>query len=436
MAQPISHGRVLRVAAPITLANLSTPLVGMVDLGVVGRGGGAAEIGAVAAGSLITSLLFWGFGFLKMTTSGLSAQAEGRQDRAELAEHLYRGLLVASACGLALVLAQVPLLHLAVDGLQASPRVTELARTYLDIRIWAAPATLSNYVVLGWLIGRARTRQALALQLLLNLSNIALSVWLTLGLGWGVSGVAWGSAAAEHLTLPVSVLWLLPGLPRPRLSVLLRREPLVETLAHNRDVMIRTLTLLAVFAWFTLQGARQGDEILAANSLLMQLVNFSAFVLDGLAAATESLAGQAIGAGEGHRVAALLRITLGQGAGLALGLALCFAVIGSRWLSWLTDDPLTVSTSLRYLPWAVAAPLLGVVPFLLDGLYIGSLRTRALRDAMIGATCVFALAWWALRGYGNHGLWAAVSAHYLARALLLGARTPALTRELAASQPR
>ncbi|HAN30727.1 MAG TPA: MATE family efflux transporter [Myxococcales bacterium] len=427
----LDHRSVVRVALPIALANISTPLVGMVDLGVVGHTGGASEIGAVAAGSLILSLLFWGFGFLKMTTSGLSAQAQGRQDTSELSEHLYRGLAVATCLGLFLVCAQAPLLHVALDVLGASTRVTSLIDTYLSVRIWAAPATLGNYVLLGWLIGRAQTRRALGLQLVLNVSNIVLSLFFTLGLKLGVAGVAWGSVLAECITLSLGLLLLLPALDRPSVKEIVRADALRELLSHNRDVMIRTLTLLAVFAWFTLEGAQQGDDILAANSLLMQLVNLSAYILDGLAAATESLTGQAIGSRRPHLLGAILKITLTQGAVLGGLLALLFGAIGPLCLGWLTDDFTTIDTAIRYLPWAILAPLLGVVPFIFDGLFIGALQTRALRNAMLGATACFAFAWVGFRELDNHGLWAAVSVHYLARGLLLGIQLPALRRTVA-----
>jgi MATE family multidrug resistance protein len=415
----LTHRAVLSIAIPVMLSNLSTPLTGVVDTAVVGRLPGPAAIGAVAAGSLIFTALFWAFGFLRMGTSGLTAQALGAQDFNELRATLGRALLVALATGIALILLQWPIRAIAFALLGAGPDVEQLARKYFDVRIWAAPATLANYAILGWLIGLARTDLGLIVQLFLNVTNMALALLFVLGLNGDVRGVALATVLAEYSAAGLGCLIAvrhLRGLGGTwSLAELLARARLRRVIAVNLDIMIRSLALIAVFVWFTANGARQGDMILAANAVLMHLVAICAFFLDGLAFAAESLVGQAVGAAHRAGLTLAARITTAWAAAVACGLSLLLAACGGLFIDTLTVDPAVRHTASFYLPWAAGVPLLGVWAFQLDGIFIGATRSADMRNAMLLSFAIFLAGWWVLRPLGNHGLWAALYVSYLAR---------------------
>jgi MATE family multidrug resistance protein len=416
------------------LSNVSTPLLGAVDTAVVGQIPDPAYIGAVALGSLVFTFVFWAFGFLRMGTTGLTAQARGAGDTAELAASLGRSLLIALAAGLALISLQWPVREIAFALIDGSPRVETLARDYFDVRIWAAPATFANYALLGWFIGLGRTDIGLVLQLVLNLTNMALDVLFVLGLGWDVRGVALGTVLAEMAAAGVGLalaLRHLRSLAAPwSWNGLLRGAALRRTLVVNGDIMVRSLALIFVFVWFMAQGARQGDVRLAANAVLMQFISVSAYFLDGLAFAAEAMVGQAIGAGRRVVFAAAARMTTLWAVAMAALASLLLALLGGPCIDLLTVDPGVRAAARDYLPWAAGAPLLGVWAFQLDGIFIGATRTADMRHAMLVSLAIFLLAWWLLRPWGNHGLWAALYVHYLARAATLSWYYPALLRSV------
>lgn len=433
---PLTHRRVLAIALPVMLSNLSTPLVGAVDTAVVGQIADPAYIGAVALGSLVFTFVFWAFGFLRMGTTGMTAQALGAGNTDELVAGLGRALLVALAAGLLLVLLQWPIREVAFALLDGSPRVESLARSYFDIRIWAAPATLANFALLGWFIGLGRTDIALVLQLVLNLVNMALDLLFVLGLGWDVRGVALGTliaefvAAATGLVLAARHIHRIGG--RWSLRRLLLPEPLRRTLGVNGDIMVRSLALIFVFVWFMAQGARHGDVQLAANAVLMQFITASAYFLDGLAFAAEALVGSAVGAGRRDALRRAAAMTTLWAVGIAALASLALSAAGPVLVDLLSVDAGVRATARTYLPWAAGAPLLGVAAFQLDGIFIGATRTTDMRRAMLLSLAIFMLAWWALQPWGNHGLWAALYVHYLARAASLGWYYPGLLRSLPA----
>ncbi len=423
------------------ISNVSTPLIGIVDTAIVGRYPNPLYIGAVAVASLIFSFVFWAFGFLRMGTTGLTAQALGAGDNDELADGLGRALLIAACAGLCLIVLQWPIREIAFRLLGASPEVERLARGFFDVRIWSAPATLANYALLGWFIGLGRTDIGLVLQLILNLTNMALDVTFVWGLGWDVRGVAFGTTLAEYIAagsgLAIALWhlrWRIGG--RWTLQRMLAPARLKRIFLVNGDIMIRSLSLMTVFVWFTSQGARQGDAILAGNSILMQFVTSCAFFLDGLAFAAEALVGRAVGAALRDGLQAAVRMTTLWAVGVAVLLALVLALGGPLFI-----DSLTVDTSARvaartYLPWAVVAPLLGVWAYQLDGIFIGATRTADMRNAMLASLAIFLLAWWLLLPMGNTGLWAALYVSYLARTGSLLFYYPGLVRSVptAASQ--
>ncbi|HJL20091.1 MAG TPA: MATE family efflux transporter, partial [Sandaracinaceae bacterium LLY-WYZ-13_1] len=428
----VTHRAILGIAVPIMISNVSTPLLGVVDTAVVGQIPDPAYIGAVAVGALIFSFVFWGFGFLRMGTTGLTAQALGAGDAAELRAALGRAVGIGLVAGAALVALQWPIRELAFVLLEGSTQVERLARGYFDIRIWAAPATLVNYALLGWFIGLGRARTALVLQLVLNVTNIALDALFVLGFGWDVRGVALGTLCAEVLAAGVGLALAAGALRdhggRWERDRLLDAARLKRTVAVNRDIMIRSLALVSVFVFFMARGAAHGDVVLAANAVLMQLVNVSAFFLDGIAFSAEALVGRAMGAGRRDRLVRAARLTTVWAIGIAALVCAVYAAGGAAFVDRLTVDPEARAAARAYLPWAVLAPLAGVGCFQLDGIFIGATRTADMRNAMLASLAVFFLGWWALTPFGNHGLWGSLYVHYGARTVSLLVLLPGLVR--------
>lgn len=433
---PLTHRAVLAIALPVMISNVSTPLLGLVDTGVVGRIPGPANIGAVAVGASIFTSLFWAFGFLRMGTTGLTAQAFGARAPVEVAASLGRALLLAGAIGAALIALQRPLREIAFALYGASADVEGLARGYFDVRIWAAPATLANYALLGWFIGLGRTGVALVLQLVLNVTNIVLDVLFALVLGRGVEGVAAGTLVAEYVAAAAGVLFALAYLRRngARIGVaqLLDTAKLGRTLAVNADIMIRSLALIGVFVWFVAHGARQGDVVLAANAVLTTFVSVAAYFLDGLAFAAEALIGRAVGAAQRAGLIAAAKLTTFWAIAVAALLSLGFALVGPVMIDLITIDPAARAAARDYLPWMAGVPILGVWAYQLDGIFIGATRTADMRNAMLATLAIYLAAWWLLTPYGNHGLWAAFYVSYLARAGSLACYFPRLVRSVAA----
>ncbi|MGD2168432.1 MAG: MATE family efflux transporter [Gammaproteobacteria bacterium] len=431
-AAVLTHRSVLAIAIPVMLSNVSTPLIGIVDTAVVGRIPDPAYIGAVAVGALIFSFVFWAFGFLRMGTTGLTAQALGQKNDVEILGSLGRALLIAAGAGCALIVLQWPVRATAFMLLEGSEQVESLAAAYFDIRIWAAPATLANYALLGWFIGLGRTDIGLVLQLVLNISNMLLDAVFVLGFGWDVRGVAVGTLLAECIAVVVGVILAMRlarvfGRLRIDLAAWLEPEKLRRTVAVNTDIMIRSLALVFVFVWFMSRGAAAGDVVLAANAVLMQFNSVSAFFLDGLAFAAEALVGRAIGAQERDTLLRAMRLTTVWAAGTATIIVVVLWVGGGYFIDALTVDSEARAAARTFLPWAACAPLLGVWSFQLDGIFIGATHAREMRNAMLAATGIYLLAWWLLTPFGNHGLWAALWVSYIARAATLARYLPRLT---------
>lgn len=427
----VTHRRVLAIALPMTLAHLTTPLLGIVDAAVVGRLGDAALLGGVALAAVIFDMLFWMFGFLRMGTVGLAAQALGRRDGMEQRAVLARALLVAGVLGLALVALQEPIARLALALAGASAEVSRAVADYYAVRIFAAPFTLANYVVLGWLVGLGRTGRALALQVGMNLLNMALSALFVLGAGWGVAGAAAGTLIAEiagagtGLLLCLRMLGGTVSVPR---AVLLDRGRLAETFLLNRDIMIRTTALMFAFSFFAAQGARAGDVTLAANAVLQNMVMVAAYFLDGFATAAEQICGAAVGARRRADFSAGVRLALAWGFAFALGACVIYLAAGPVLVDAMTTSPEVRAQARIFLLYAALLPVAGVSAYAFDGVYIGALWSRDMRNLMLAALGVYLLAWWGLRPLGNHGLWLAFLAFLLARGLFQALRLPALTR--------
>jgi len=427
----ITHARVFAIAGPAMLANLTTPLLGLVATGAIGRLGEAHLLGGVALAALVFDCLFWLFGFLRMGTVALTAQAMGAGDAVEERAVLMRALLIAGVIGLVLIVLQAPL-AVAIFGLMGgSDAVRAAAETYFVVRVWSAPCALANFALVGWLVGIARAGTALALQIVINLVNMAMTVMLVLVFDFGIAGAAIATVVAEALGLVVglAVAWLLLG---GRLGAdakaVLRRDKLVRMLAINRDIMVRTAALIAAFAFFTAQGARAGDLALAANAVLHNFVLIGSFFLDGMATAAEQLCGRSVGARDRAAFVQATRLTLGWGTAFAVASTALFLVGGSALIDLMTTSAEVRSFAREFMLFAALAPVMGVLAYTFDGIYIGATWARDMRNLMLAAFALYLATWWALRGYGNAGLWIAILVFLAARGLLQAVRYPALLR--------
>lgn len=429
-------------AWPIMVGQASIPLVGVVDVAVIGRTGDAAALAGVALGATVIAFIYWSFGFLRMGMTGLTAQALGAGDPRESEAMLLRGLMLGGGIGLALLALQAPLGHLAFALLAGGPEITGEARTFVAARFLSAPAALGTYAIVGWLLGLGRTRAALLLQVVMNLANIALDVTFVQGFGMGARGVGLGTAGAEWIALGTGLVICgkvagasLPALwRRADRAALFAKEAMARLFAVNRDLMIRTVALLLLFTWLANAGARLGAQALAANQVLLQFVNVGAFVLDAFAFTAEARVGSAVGAGSRAGLLRAIRLT-GEFslAGAAL-LSLAFLVGGGAAVDFIATDPGVRAEAHRFLPFAALIPLIGMPSWLLDGIFIGATQGRALRNAALASTALYLALDFALRPWGNLGVWGAFSVSYLLRAAALGAHFPALSRSLGERQ--
>ena len=426
----ITNRRVLTIAVPIVLSNATIPILGAVDTAVVGQLGQAAPIGAVGIGAVILTTIYWVFGFLRMGTTGMVAQARGAGDVAETGALLMRGLMIAAAAGLVFVVGQAAVFWAAFRIAPASPEVETLARAYLSIRIWGAPATIAIYALTGWLIAMERTRGVLALQLAMNGLNVVLSITFVLVLGWGVPGVAAATLIAEWTGLVLG-LWLCRSAfagnqwrdwPRVFDAERLRRMASV-----NGDILIRSVILQASFTSFMFFGAGLGDVTLAANQILLQFLSITAYALDGFAFAAEALVGQTLGLRDRAALRRSAMLASEWGAGSSLVLAAAFLIAGPALVDLMALSPEVRAEARIYLPWVVAAPVIGIAAWMLDGIFIGATETRAMRNAALMSVSIYALAIAVLLpAFGNHGLWAALMVLNATRGVTLGLRYPRL----------
>ena len=420
-----AYGEAWRLAWPLILSNITVPLLGMVDAAVVGHLPGPHHLGAVALGASTFSALFYTVVALRMGTTGLIAQAYGAGDRLELQAGLLRTLAVAVIIAIILILLTKPVIGAANWVFSPTERVEEGFGIYLRIRLLAAPAALANMVILGWLLGVQDARSPLYLLLLGNGLNMALDILFVFGFGFEVAGVAWATVIAEYTTLILGA-WLvrtrLEGLhPALNAKHLLNWSAVRRLTAVNGDIVLRSLTLQVAFVSLAALGSRQGEVILAVNTVLLNMLHLSAFALDGFAFAASTLVGRHAGARDRLAMRAAVKAGLLWCFAFAFAITLVFAV-GGRSLVWLITDIEEVRReALLYLPYAVAGPLLGAVAFLFDGVYVGATRTAEMRNGMVAALLVFgAGAWLLMPPLGNHGLWLAYHAFMITRGLWLG----------------
>lgn len=424
----ITNRRVLNIALPILLSNVTIPLLGLVDTAVIGQMGAAAPIGAVALGGIILSTIYMLFTFLRMGTSGLAAQAHGRGNARETALVLHRALLIAALCGAGLILLHLPLLAGAFALSPASDEVEDLARSYVSIRIWGAPATIAVYAISGWLIALERARSVLMLQLWINGVNIALDVLFVIVLEWGVPGVAAATLIGEWSGFALAV-WLcrdafVPAL-RSRWAEIAERVALKRTMAMNADLVARSVLLQASYTSFVFLSAGQGDVSLAANQVLLQFLHLFSYMLDAFAFSAEALVGQAVGArqvGPLRRAAALSGKWAFAGSLVLTGAAFFY---GPQLIGLMTTAPDVQAEAMRYLHWVWIMPLASFGSFIFDGIFIGATMSRQMRNVMFFSLLLYIAT--VVIGQpliGNHALWLGLIVMSLARTALMARSYP------------
>ena len=394
------------------LSNVSVPLLGMVDTGVTGHLDSSVYLGAVAIGAMIFSFLYTGLNFLRMGTTGIAAQRFGADDNDGLRVALGQALVVATLIAAAFIVLQVPIGQLSMHLLGPDAETRVFALEYFSIRIWSAPGTLANYVLIGWFIGLSNARVPLMIFLTINLTNIALDLLFVLVLGMKVDGVALASVIAEYSGLLVGGTFAVAELRRRSGSWPIPKIVNVSAykafLAVNAYLFVRTMTLVFTLGFVTAQGARLGGLILAANAVLMNFQNLTAFGLDGIAHAAEALVGKAVGRRDREALEEAVRLTLKWSLFFSIGFTAAYLVAGPLIIGLLTDLPDVREAATRYLPWMIASPLVSVWCFLYDGVYVGATRAKAMRDIMLVSTvAVFLPAWFFLKPFGHDGLWLA-----------------------------
>lgn len=415
--------RILGLAVPSIISNITVPLLGLVDVSIVGHLGSATYIGAIAVGGMLFSMIYWIFGFLRMGTSGLTAQAYGRRDLAEVILSFVRSVGIAFGLGLLLILLQYPILKVAFMLIDATPAIKELASLYFRICIWGAPAVLGLYSFAGWFVGMQNSRFPMYIAITQNVVNIAASLFFVFVWNRGVAGVAMGTLVAQYAGLLMALLLWYSYYRRlwPKLNwkMLTDYEAMRSFFILNRDIFFRTLCLVAVTTYFTSRGAEQGDVILAVNTLLMQLFTLYSYIMDGFAYAGEALTGRYVGAHNRADLERMIRALFAWGIGLALTFTLLYGIGGSSFLGLLTNEREVLNASSDYFYWVLAIPLAGMAAFLWDGIYIGATASRQMLYSMLVASASFFLLQGLLQQQmGNHALWMAFIVYLFLRGLV------------------
>jgi MATE family multidrug resistance protein len=430
--QEVSHRRILKIAIPIVLANITVPLLGAVDTGVVGQLPAAAPIGAVGIGAIIITAIYWIFGFLRMGTTGLTSQALGRNDTPEAIALLSRALMIGLAGGAVMIAIHAPLFWASFQVAPASAEVETLATEYLQIRVFSAPAAIALFGVTGWMIAYERTTSVLLLQLWMNGINIILDVVFVLHFDFGVAGVAWATFIAEWSGLAFG-LWLCRSAFRTPhwrdINRVFDRAVLKAMAVVNRDILLRSILLEAAVVSFLFLGSGIDDVTLAANQILLQFLHIIAYGLDGFAFSAEVLVGRALGAGTRGQLRQSAIRTSQWGVVIVVVLAGFFALAGPTIISVMTTEPNVRLAAQNYLFWIVLAPIFGVAGWMFDGIFIGATHTRDMRDAMFVSFSIYCVALVILLpNFGNHGLWASLLILYVARGVTLWLRYPKIEK--------
>lgn len=416
--------RILQLALPSIISNITVPLLGLIDVAIVGHLGSASYIGAIAVGGMLFNIIYWIFGFLRMGTSGMTSQALGARNLKEVSHVLLRAVGVGFSISAMLILLQYPIRELTFMFIEATEEVRELATTYFNICIWGAPAVLGLYGFTGWFIGMQNSRFPMFIAITQNIVNIVSSLFLVFVLGMKVEGVAAGTLIAQYggFFMAFSLWWIYYRKRLPfgvDLKAIIDGKAMRRFFMVNSDIFFRTICLVAVTTFFTSTGARQGDVVLAVNTLLMQLFTLFSYIMDGFAYAGEALAGRFIGARNKNGLNRMIQLLFIWGIGLSLLFTLLYAFGGREFLALLTDDQSVIAESERYFYWVLAVPLCGFAAFLWDGILIGATATRLMLYAMAIASAAFFILFYIFSPtMGNHALWMAFLVYLVLRGLL------------------
>ncbi len=406
--------QILRLAIPNIISNLSVPMLSVVDTALMGHLPNSWSIGAVAVGSMVFNFVYWGFGFLRMGTTGLTAQARGKEDDKESSMILTRALLVAGIAALFLLLFQYLIAEISFGLIHASDNVEYFAKSYFYIRILAAPATLALYALTGWFLGMQNARFPMVVTIVVNILNVAFDAWFVLGLGMGSDGAAWGTVISQYTGLLLAFYFLKRYfsnyIRRFSLAQILHKNELIRFFKLNGDIFIRTLCLIFTFSFFTAESASLGDKILAVNAILLQLWSVFSYGIDGFAFAAESLTGRFFGARDTEHLKSTVGFIFLWGTGLGAFFSLALLAFGREIISLFTNQTAIIETTIRYLGWTVAAPVINSISYIWDGIYIGAAASKAMRNTMLLALFLFFLPVYyiAVPYLGNDGMWLAM----------------------------
>ncbi|EOD81765.1 DNA-damage-inducible protein F [Grimontia indica] len=419
------HVRVFSLAFPMVLSNITVPLLGLVDAAVIGHLDHAWYLGGVAVGSTMIAVTFWLLGFLRMATTGLTAQAYGADDKAGLANVFLQGISLAWLLALAIITVHPLIADWVFSYSDASAEVKRYADQYFSVRIWSAPAALTNLVIMGWLLGAQNAKKPMMLLIVINVINIVLDVLFVVGFGWKVQGAAAASVIADYSGMALGLYfvaqrWKQEMLPAPLAQWKKASAGMGRLLKLNRDIFLRSLCLQLAFTFMTFQGATLGDNVVAANAVLMNFLMLVSFAMDGFAYAMEAMVGKAIGARNRNELIDSLTATTFWSLVISLLITAAFLIFGEQIVGVISDIPAVREQAFVYLPWLIAMPLVAMWCFLLDGVFIGATRGREMRNTMFVAMAGFFVIWWLLSGWGNHALWAAMLGFMALRGLTLG----------------
>ncbi len=439
---PLTRRAVFAQSWPIMLANALAPVVGLVDTFVIGRFIGTQALAGIGLGAVIYGIAYWGFGFLRMSTAGLAAQSDGAGDEGAVQAHLARAVPLGIFIGCLVFVLQTLLLLLAFKVFSASAEIEGAAKTYIQARLWGLPATLGSIALMGWFVGISRSGRALSMQIVLNLVNLILSPLFVIALGWGLYGVGIASAIAEWFGLAAGLLLARTeitkrgGLRKEALtkSSLLDTRELSKLGVSNTNIFIRTLTLTFGFSFFGNAAAAQGVIFLAGYHILMQIITMIALVLDAFAHTAEAVTGQAYGAKNKPRFDRAVCLTTEFSALFAVLISALIYLGGPYFIPFMTRDPEVIASALTYLPYCALTPLLGFAAWQMDGIFIGTNKTRQMRNAGIASVALYIAAHYLFYPrFGASGIWMAFLTYYIMRALTLGVYYPALSKEMNAS---
>lgn len=418
------HKQVLMLAIPMVLSNITVPLLGLVDAAVIGHLEHAWYLGGVALGSTMISVTFWLLGFLRMSTTGLTAQAYGANNSRQLGLVFSQGMSMALVFAFLFLVLHQQAAELIFSFSDASEQVKQFGAQYFAIRAWSAPAALANFVILGWLLGTQNAKAPMWMVIIANVVNIVLDILFVIGFGWKVEGAALASVIADYTGMSFGLYcvwgkWRAERLPSVLLLIKDTTQGLSRFVKLNRDIFLRSLCLQATFTFMTFQGASFGDEIVAANAVLMSFLMMISYGMDGFAYAMEAMVGKAIGAKDKQQLNQSLIGTFFWSLVICLSLTLVFAMAGSSLIGMITDIPQVHTIALEFLPWLIAMPLVSMWCFLLDGIFIGATKGSEMRNSMFISTCIFFVIFYWSADYQNHALWLAMLSFMAVRGISL-----------------